>query len=298
MKEKTKKILKRSLIVIGLLFVTILITVMFLLGYIIDTAVETLTPKVAKVEAKVGSCFVFPFSGYFNMNEFELGNPQGFSTPHAIKFNEITVKINVLSLLSDVIIVEEVLIDGGDITIEQGLTSNNLKTILSNVETFAKQFESDEASQPQETDSSVTQPAGASKKVCIRKVTVSNTTVAFAIKGISSRAPIPLPNIELANIGENVNETGETQSTGVSWPEAIKEILDGIINGAVKGASQAGTAISESASNVAKSIGTSANDAAKSIGASASGATESVGGAASEAVKSTKDAIKGIGDLF
>lgn len=268
MKEKTKKILVRTGIIVLLTFAVILVVSMFFLGHLVKVGYTNLAPTVTGAKtAEMKSCIIYPWCGYVSVDSFLLGNPEGFNSSHAIKFDRVKVKINVLSVFSDVIVIDEVLIDGGDITHEQGLPSSNLTTILNNVDAFAKQFDSKEEAKSHETPKEQTaDPDKPAKKVCIRKVVLSNAKVAISLKGVGARAPIPMPTITLTNIGGDPDVNAE----GVTWPDAVKEIMDSFVSGAMNivtsAAANIGNAASEAAEGASDAIKSGAKDIKDTLG--------------------------------
>ena len=66
-----------------------------------------------------------------------MGTPEGYKTASAIEMGNIKVSVKIGSVLSDTIVVDEIIIQAPQITLEGSLTGkNNISTILNNVEAY------------------------------------------------------------------------------------------------------------------------------------------------------------------
>ena len=76
-----KKIIIRIFAVLILLVVVALVVVFFSLNSIVKKAVETIGPKMTRVEVKLGAADISPFSGSGKLSKLFVGNPDGYKTP-------------------------------------------------------------------------------------------------------------------------------------------------------------------------------------------------------------------------
>src|SRR2546430_1182025 len=79
-----KKIMVRLFLVLVVLLVLAAIAVHFFLDDAIKRGVETIGPKLAKVEIKLDAVHLSLLSGSGKLNGLVIGNPEGFNSPPAI----------------------------------------------------------------------------------------------------------------------------------------------------------------------------------------------------------------------
>lgn len=223
MKTKMKIMLAVAAAVI-VLIVAGLGVLMFALGPIVKTGIETIGPKVTGTKIAVESVSFNLLKGQIAIKGFVLGNPEGFGTPDSIQAKDVFVDIDPLSLLSSKIHVESIVIDGVALTCEQGLTSNNLTTIKSNVDSFVKSLPGQGAKK--ETAEAPAPSAKGGKKLQVDKVDISHITVSVALKGVSKDgAGIPVPGITLSDLGSGPE--------GITPGDLAARILDSLLGGAL-----------------------------------------------------------------
>src|SRR5260370_30070876 len=100
-----KKILVRIVIGFAVLLVLALAVVFFSLNSIVKKGVETVGPQLTKVEVKLGSAEISPFSGSGRLSKLFVGNPEGYKTTSAFQMGSIKVAVKIGSVMSDVIVV-------------------------------------------------------------------------------------------------------------------------------------------------------------------------------------------------
>src|SRR4051812_7617409 len=129
-----KKIIVR--IFIGLLVLALLavLAVHFFLDSAIKRGVETIGPKLTKVEVKLASVSLSLLSGAGKIKGLVIGNPAGFKSPSAIQVGTASLALQPNSLLSDKIIIKSINVQAPEVTFESDLKSVNLKKILANLE--------------------------------------------------------------------------------------------------------------------------------------------------------------------
>jgi hypothetical protein len=127
-----------GLIVITALVVAVLALVgaIFFLGSIVKKGVETVGPRIAKVEMRLDSANVSLFSGEGALKGLFVGNPEGYKTPSAFRVGRVGVAIAPGSVLSDKVVVRTVKVESPEITFEGSLSGNNLSKIMEQVKAF------------------------------------------------------------------------------------------------------------------------------------------------------------------
>lgn len=213
-----KKWVLRIVVVLVLLVVVALALVFFNLNSIVKKGVETVGPKLTKVDVRLGSATLSPMNGNGELNKLFVGNPEGYKTPSAIEVGNIKVAVQLRSVLSDTIVVDEVNIQAPEITFEGGLGGNNLMTILKNLEGGPEDVQPTPEGKP---------ASEGGKKFFVKDVVINGGKIHVSITGLGGKAvTVPLPPIHLTNIGSEDN--------GVTAAQLCKEILKPLIASAVK----------------------------------------------------------------
>ncbi|NQZ57920.1 MAG: hypothetical protein HRT88_10715, partial [Lentisphaeraceae bacterium] len=130
-----KKLVKIAIALVALLVVA-LVVVYFMLGGIIKTGVETVGPELTQGEVKLEEVNL-SITGSGGMKGLDIGNPKNadFKSPFAFKVGSLNVKVQIGSITSDKIIVDEILIDGAELCWD-GMTGKNHQKILENIDAF------------------------------------------------------------------------------------------------------------------------------------------------------------------
>lgn len=194
----------------------------------VKKGVETFVPKMTGTSVEVGGVKLSPFTGKGEISDLVIGNPEGYETPSSFKLTSVKIHLSPMSLLSDEIVIHDIVIDGPEVTYElKGIRSNNIKQIMENIKEFAGV--TDEAPTP-EAEAEEPQAAKTKKKVRIEHFLFSNAKVhlsASMLKG--KKASVPMPTIELNDIGDQ--SLGETiaQIQQNLW-NGIKDAVAGLTN--------------------------------------------------------------------
>ncbi len=218
------------LVVVG---VVVLLVFSQLIGTGIKAGVETFGPEVTQTPITVDSVSLSAFSGSGSIEGLVVGNPEGFNTPHSIKLDGFSLKLQPMSVLSDKIVINEIIIDGPEFIFETGvgLQKSNVGTILANIEKFTGESE---AVEEEET---------ASKSVQIDLLRITGGKVKVSNKLLGGQAlMVPLPDIELTDIG--------AADDGISFGESMKLVFQAINQGIVSSVGQSGKVVGEQLKNI------------------------------------------------
>ncbi len=235
------------LVVIGILF----------LGLMIKTGIQTVGSTVTKCDVSVDSVSVSLLRGRLEMKNLVMSNPEGYKTDSAFRLGRIFVSMHPMSIFSgDKITIDEIIIEGPEITYEMNLLAftSNIGAIQKNVQSFVPESGEDDAKKDKEDKEEK------SKTVQISRILVSDGKINLSATVAGGLAvPVPLPTIELKDIGKDED---------ITPPEATATVLNEVCG---------------SVSSTAKEASKSLYDAAKTSG--------KVSG---EAVDSIKDAGKSL----
>lgn len=252
----------KKLIRIGIFGVIVLVIIGVIVAMslesIIKKGVETVGPKITKVDIKLDGVSLSALTGSGAIKGLVVGNPEGYKAATAIKVGSASLQVVPKSLLSNKIVVHSINVQAPEITLEGGLKDNNLTKILANVQEFAGT--SDKAGGKGTEDKS------ASKKLQVDEFVVSGAKVTVALSMLGGKPlSVTLPDITLKDLG--------TGTDGITPGELMSKVFSEVVD--------------KTLTTVASSVG--------KLGKEAVGAAGDVGKGAVDGVKS---ATKGIGDLF
>jgi uncharacterized protein involved in outer membrane biogenesis len=229
---------------VGLIALVVILTLS--LGSIIKKGVETVGPQLTKTEMKLDGATVSVLSGSGALKGFMLGNPEGYTTPAAIKFGEASVGVRPGSVLSDKIHVTHVRIVAPEITFEGTLgTKNNLSKILENVEAAT----GGGSTETKPADKTKSEPAGhgASKKLQVDDFLISGAKVNVSMTALGGRAlTVTIPDIQFTALG--------TGPEGITAGELTKLVMSRINAETLKAVEKAVADLSKQATDIIKNV--------------------------------------------
>lgn len=216
---------------IGLLILLLIIVAVVWIAFanletIVKKAVNKFGSEAVGTEVVLDGFKLSLLNGEVELKGLTVANPKGYEKPYLFSLDKVFVKVNIKSLMSDTIIVEDITIDRPAMTYEMAsLTKNNISDVMANLDKGGEKPATPAKKEEPKKDSS--KPA---KKVIINKVSINGTNVDAAIKlpeipSVSKAQTvsqdITLPNIVIKDIGKEKN--------GASMVEAAKLIFKRIL---------------------------------------------------------------------
>lgn len=225
-----KKILIRVVIALVVLFIVAVVAVFFSLDGIVKHGVEKVGPMVTKVDVKLGAAEISPFSGSGRLVKLVVGNPEGFKAPSAISVGDAKLGVQVGSVFSDVVVINEIAVKDAEITLEGSLQGNNLTKLLDNI----NGSNAEAGNQPKPKGAPPEPGASKSSKKFIVKDfvlegTKVNVSLDIPIVGHQSMT-LPLPALHLQNIGEAEHGVTAEQLT----MQIVKPVVSSVITAATE----------------------------------------------------------------
>ncbi len=215
--NKRKIAVKKILIgIVGILLVVIVIGVVAIynLGTLIEKAVNHYGPQYTKTDVAIGDVDVALRAGKAELQNFLLGNPEGYTAETAMKVRSIRVDLNEKTLTDDPLVIEEIRVVDPIINYEVKGKTDNFRTILNNV----RQAAGKEKAAEKKPEPGVEQKPP--KKVVIKDFYLTGGEVTMAMAGLQGKdVRATIPDIHLENIGG---------SGGIVPAEALAIILDQI----------------------------------------------------------------------
>lgn len=194
------KLLLKLLIGIVILIAVALGGVWFYLDAIIKGAVERVGPEVTGTEVTLGSAQLSLLNGSGALNDFVVGNPAGFEYANAFSLGSIDLQIDTTTLRDDVIVIQNLSIVAPEITYESGDAGDNLQTLMDNIQ-------KNTGGNAQEEE-----PSGDAKKIIIEQFSLSDGKVTVSHSSLSDVLEVPMPDLNLTDIGRNTNGTTIAQA--------------------------------------------------------------------------------------
>ena len=247
----------KTLLKVGVIVVLLLVVALTMIGVyfnsMIKAGVEAVGPKITGTTVKLDSVDLSPFSGQGRLKGLVVGNPPGFQAERAFKLADAKVKVDLKTALSDKLIIEEILIDGPEITYEAGPSGSNLSKIQQNVAAFGKSVAPKDAAESQSQKRDPTQ-----KKVQINHFIVKNGQVNLSASILKGKAfTVRLPDLHLRDIGK--------ESGGVMVQQAAAEVLMAINKSVMQSVAGSGKLLEKAAEEAAKGLGSEAGKAVEGL---------------------------------
>ena len=262
---------KFSIFLLILVILGALLYYFFPLEMVVKKAVNKYGSEVTGTSVNLSGFHINLKDGEAGVKEITIANPSGYKTKNAIELGNVDVKVNLKSVTTDTIIIDQIVVNKPVISYEMlSLTQNNISDIINNVNKYTASSATEPKEEAKNDDSS--------KKVIIKKVVISNGEINGAMTAAPDvvSAAIPLPTVTLQNIGED--------SKGTSVADSIAFILNKLLS------SVSTTVINSNLANLKDAAG-AVVDTAKDA---AQGAVDTAKDTASEAVDSVKDTLSGL----
>ena len=209
------------------LLVQLIVLVSFLIfvgwivgGLYLDSAVkngiETIGPKIMGTTVTVEKVSISVISGRGRVNGLVIGNPKGFDTDSSYRLANTRVKVDLPSVLSGKLIIEEIVLESPEITYEGSSSGSNLARIRKNAKAFNRTHGSKKTKGTDSQDNGV-RPL----LVQINHFIVKDPSLNYSPSLFGGRAlTFQLDDLHLRNIGK--------KSGGVTFDEATSQVLAGM----------------------------------------------------------------------
>jgi hypothetical protein len=223
--------------------------------------VETLGPKITQVPIKLAAVDVSLLSGSAAIKGLVVGNPEGFTTPEAIKLGKAEVSLDVMSVTSSKIKVRKIHVVSPEITLDGGLKVNNLTKIMDNVNNAAPKTDEPQTEAPVKEEKGASKPA---PKIQVDDFLISGAKVHIHLTGpISKEMTVTLPDIHLTDLGKDKD--------GITPAELVRIILSKVNASTLK-------VVTEAITSSGKLIGDLGKDVTKEATGTIKSVADSVGG--------------------
>lgn len=158
--------------------------------------------QVLGTDITVSGVFISPLSGSGTLSDLKVANNEEWESPYAFELGSVSVTVDTGSIFSDVIEIESISIVQPAITYETRITTDNIRSLLENLSSG-------------DSGAAGSSGEGSGKSMIIRELKIVDSQLNL-VSAIAS-TPIPLPDIEMENIGD--------EEQGSSIADAIRAVL-------------------------------------------------------------------------
>jgi len=199
-----------------LFVVIVLMLAIFNLGTIVKSAVNTYGPEITKTQMQVDKADVSVFQAQAGLENFVLGNPEGFSSPNAITVGSIIIDVDETTLTQNTVIIDRIEVNQPEITYELKGMTDNFRAIIDNMEKSESPGKKGGEKKAQTKDRKKS-----GKKVIIRDLILKNIKIKTASDIVGGDiVSTTISEIHLRDIGEKQN--------GVDMAQAVLMVLNDI----------------------------------------------------------------------
>lgn len=195
-----------ALIIIGFIVITLSI------DSIVKSGIEDVGTEMTGTAVTVENVSISPFSGDGTISGFRVENPEGYSEEYAFQVEEFRIELNIRSLFSDEIVVNEIILTSPSVYLEQKVPDSNLRTILNHIDETAPREASD------------------SGMVIEHFIMTDGRAVLYTEVGGERSARVEISTIELNDIGRG----GGQQAVERVVQEIAERIIGQVLNAAAR----------------------------------------------------------------
>lgn len=103
------------------------------MGSVVKVGIEAAGAEALKVPVKLEKVSLSPWSGRASLEALEIGNPEGFTTPHAVRIRQIDLVLDLDRSEEKLLVIKELILDGLEVNAESSVSSTNLARIIENI---------------------------------------------------------------------------------------------------------------------------------------------------------------------
>lgn len=188
--NKTLKVLRVIVLAILILIIIAVVAVNLFAGRAVKVGIETAATKTLNVGVSVGNVDLSIMAGKLTLKNLLINNPPGYQHEKLLELKNAKIEVDVKSLLSDVVKIREIKLDGVNVVLEQrGISGNNLQDVIKTISSGQKDKDKPETS---------------GKKLHIDVLEISNVTVKVKLLPVPGKVdtiPLKLSPIRMTNLG-------------------------------------------------------------------------------------------------
>ncbi|NNJ70866.1 MAG: hypothetical protein HKP10_06220, partial [Kiritimatiellales bacterium] len=161
---------------------------------------------------------VEPLKGLLTINGLRIANPPGFANKYLVELPVFTLDLDPDSIQSDTLLIRDILMEKPRIAYERKILTDNIKAFQKEIEKAIGKPKSDTPKENQKEEAGEPDKKEG-QKVIIEHLLAKGGLVRAKLSALPT-APIPLPNIEINDLGKGK----EDESQGTDIEDALTEI--------------------------------------------------------------------------
>lgn len=211
MSKNTLKVLTGifAVIVLSLLLIT------FSVDRVVKSGIEESGSELLQTAVTVDNVSISVFNGSGTLDGLKVQNPEGFSDASSLFIKEVSIKMDIASLLSDQVVVNEVVVNSPDIFFEQEGVGVNLRELSNNMNSYEDE----------------SQENSATKLIVERLVVTDGKITVSSSLNRNGSTEVSLSEITINDIGRDGNNTVK---------QTVEEILRPLFQKATEDALRSG----------------------------------------------------------
>ena len=167
--------------------------------------IETAATRTLNVGVSIEDVELSILGGKIRIDNLSINNPPGYQYEKLLELEKAKIEVEIKSLLSDVVNIKDINIDGVNVVLEQrGIHSNNLQDIISSIGAKKKQAPKAAGEKPHSEKPHKEEAKRAGKKLHIDNLEISNITVKVKLLPIPGKADtitLKLSPIKMTDLG-------------------------------------------------------------------------------------------------
>ncbi|MEI6891620.1 MAG: hypothetical protein V5783_05555 [Pontiella sp.] len=164
-----------------------------------------------------------PLKGLLQMKGLHISNPPTFSKRDLINLEELRLEVQLDSLQTDTLVIQDILISRPRIRYERKIKSDNIKALQKEIEQVI--VRRDEIHPQSEKDSD----AQEGQKVIIEHILITKGLVSAKLSALPA-IPLPLPDIEMNDIGKKDGGTSISEASSTVFNTFYEALISSIGN--------------------------------------------------------------------
>ena len=276
-KKKRKPRWPRALAGLVVFLAALLLVLQYALGPIVKTTAEQGGPILLGTRVDVTNAHMRILSGLVKMEGVVVGPPEGFDA-NVFEMQNFRVDLDTASLFAgkdEPVVIRDITVEGPFVTYELKGIHDNLHKLLSNLGA-----DDDEEKPEEEKKEEKEEKKEDGRKVVIEHFLFKDAKVRVAVAG-GKGAVVPLPDIELKDIGKSSGGATALDATGqilrqitIGTVVAVKDVLVDLGAVAADAVADAAVAVGDAA---ADAVGAAADAVGDAVGSAASAVTGAIG---------------------
>ncbi|MEM9160537.1 MAG: hypothetical protein AAGB46_15930 [Verrucomicrobiota bacterium] len=223
-------------VVLGVIGVVLVLGFSKFIGKGIAAGVESYGPEITQTEIRLDGVDLSALTGSGGISGLVVGNPDGFNSEYAIKLDRLKLKIQPMSVFSDKVVIEEVIIDGPALIYETTpMLKTNVGQILKNVESFVGPEDAETVEEESEL------------KFQVDLIQITNVKVSLATQlAGGAQASIKLKDLTIEDLGQGPE--------GITIGDIVKALFKSINAELIQGVIQSNQNLGGGLQNIGKGI--------------------------------------------